>query len=402
MTVSDVAGAVQDIKDGKFVIIVDNEERENEGDLAIAAEKISPKAINFMARHARGLICMPITGERLDELKIPLMVGENTSTHGTAFTVSVEAKKGVTTGISAADRAHTTRTILDPATVPDDLVYPGHTFPLRARAGGVLVRAGHTEAIVDMARLAGLYPAGVICEVMSEDGTMARLAELEKLGEKYSIKIVTIADLIAHRWRTERLVRRVTEAELPTRHGEFKVIAYRSDNSPDEHAALVMGDIATEEPVLVRVHSQCITGEVFGSLRCDCGEQVSVALDSIAREGRGVFLYMRQEGRGIGFHNKLRAYALQDKGMDTVEANLALGFEPDLRDYGIGAQILADLGLHQIRLLTNNPRKVIGLEGYGLKVIETVSIACEPGEHNRRYLETKKNKMGHLLDLPGV
>ncbi len=402
MTVSDVAGAVQDIKDGKFVIIVDNEDRENEGDLAMAAEKISPRAINFMARHARGLICMPITGERLDEVKIPLMVGDNTSAHGTAFTVSVEAKKGVTTGISAADRAHTIKTILDPATTPDDLVYPGHTFPLRAKDGGVLVRAGHTEAIVDMARLAGLYPAGVICEVMSEDGTMARFAELEELGEKYSIKIVTIADLIAYRWRTEKLVQRVAEAELPTSHGEFKVIAYRSDNSPDEHAALVMGDITTEEPVLVRVHSQCITGDVFGSLRCDCGEQVSVALDNIAREGRGVFLYMRQEGRGIGFHNKLRAYALQDQGMDTVEANLALGFEPDLRDYGIGAQILADLGLHQIRLLTNNPKKVIGLDGYGLKVVETVSIVCEPGEYNRRYLETKMNKMGHLLNLPDV
>ena len=402
MTVSDVAGAVQDIKDGKLVIIVDNEDRENEGDLAMAAEKISPRAINFMARHARGLICMPITGERLDEVKIPLMVGDNTSAHGTAFTVSVEAKKGVTTGISAADRAHTIKTILDPATTPDDLVYPGHTFPLRAKDGGVLVRAGHTEAIVDMARLAGLYPAGVICEVMSEDGTMARFAELEELGEKYSIKIVTIADLIAYRWRTEKLVQRVAEAELPTSHGEFKVIAYRSDNSPDEHAALVMGDITTEEPVLVRVHSQCITGDVFGSLRCDCGEQVSVALDNIAREGRGVFLYMRQEGRGIGFHNKLRAYALQDQGMDTVEANLALGFEPDLRDYGIGAQILADLGLHQIRLLTNNPKKVIGLDGYGLKVVETVSIVCEPGEYNRRYLETKMNKMGHLLNLPDV
>lgn len=400
--IANVEGAIQDIKDGKFVIIVDNEERENEGDLALAAEKVTPGAINFMAKHARGLICVPITGERLDELRIPLMVDENTSPHGTAFTVSLEAKEGVTTGISAADRAHTIRTLLDPATRPEDLVYPGHTFPLRAKAGGVLVRAGHTEAIVDMARLAGLYPAGVICEVMSEDGTMARLAELEKLGEKYSIRIVTIADLIAYRWRTERLVHRVAEAELPTRHGEFKVIAYRSDNSPDEHAALVLGDVTTEEPVLVRVHSQCITGDVFGSLRCDCGEQVSVALESIAREGRGVFLYMRQEGRGIGFHNKLRAYALQDEGLDTVEANLALGFEPDLRDYGIGAQILADLGLHQIRLLTNNPKKVIGLEGYGLRVTETVSITCEPGEYNRRYLETKKHKMGHILDLPEV
>jgi 3,4-dihydroxy 2-butanone 4-phosphate synthase/GTP cyclohydrolase II len=355
-----------------------------------------------MAKHARGLICMPIVGERLDELKIPLMVGENTSKHGTAFTVSLEAKRGVTTGISAADRAHTIRTVLDPATVPDDIVYPGHTFPLRAKTGGVLVRAGHTEAVVDLARLAGLYPAGVICEVMSEDGNMARLPELEKLGEKYSIKIVTIADLIAYRWCTEKLVHRVAEAELPTIHGIFKVIAYRGDNSPDEHAALVMGDISNGEPVLVRVHSQCITGDVFGSMRCDCGEQVDMALESIGREGRGVFLYMRQEGRGIGFHNKLRAYALQDKGMDTVEANLALGFEPDLRDYGIGAQILADLGLHQIRLLTNNPKKIIGLESYGLRVIETVGIVCQPGEYNRHYLETKKSKMGHLLDFPDV
>jgi len=402
MAIADIESAIQDIKDGKFVIIVDNEERENEGDLAIAAEKISPAAINFMAKHARGLICMPINGQRLDELKIPLMVGDNTSPHGTAFTISVEAREGVTTGISAADRAHTTKTLLDPATIPEDLVYPGHTFPLRAKEGGVLVRAGHTEAIVDLSRLAGLFPAGVVCEVMSEDGTMARLAELERLGEKYSIKIVTISDLIAYRWRTERLVHRVAEAQLPTRHGEFRVIAYRSDNSLDEHAVLVLGDIGTEEPVLVRVHSQCITGDVFGSLRCDCGEQVYLALESIAREGRGVLLYMRQEGRGIGFHNKLKAYALQDKGMDTVEANLALGFEPDLRDYGIGAQILADLGLHQIRLLTNNPKKVVGLEGYGLRVTETVSIACEPSEYNRRYLETKKNKMGHYLDLPGV
>jgi len=402
VVISEITTAIQDIKDGKFVIIVDNEDRENEGDLVIAAEKVTPAAINFMARHARGLICMPIVGERLDELKIPLMVDDNTSKHGTAFTVSVEAKRGVTTGISAADRAHTIKTILDPATTPEDLVYPGHTFPLRAKSGGVLVRAGHTEAAVDLARLASLYPAGVICEVMNEDGTMARLPELEKLGEKYSIKIVSIADLIAYRWRTEKLVQRVAEAELPTRHGVFRAIAYRSENSPDEHAALVMGDISQVGPVLVRVHSQCITGDVFGSLRCDCGEQVHIALDAIAREGRGVFLYMRQEGRGIGFHNKLRAYALQDKGLDTVEANLALGFGPDLRDYGIGAQILADLGLHQIRLLTNNPKKVIGLEGYGLKVVETVPIVCEPTEYNRRYLETKKSKMGHILDLPGL
>jgi len=391
--------AIADIRAGKFVIIVDNEDRENEGDLTIAAEKVTPQAVNFMARYGRGLICMPLKAKRLDELKIPMMVQDNTSPHQTAFTVSVEAKHGVTTGISAADRAHTIHTILDPATTPDDLVYPGHTFPLRAKRGGVLRRAGHTEAIVDLTRLAGLYPAGVICEVMNEDGTMARLPQLEELAAKFEIKIISIADLIAYRWRTDKLVYRVTEARLPTCYGDFTVMGYRSRISPDEHAALVLGEIDPEEVPLVRVHSECLTGDVFGSLRCDCGDQLHMAMRQIAEEGHGVVLYMRQEGRGIGLHNKLRAYALQDEGMDTVEANLALGFEPDLRDYGIGAQILADLGLSRIRLLTNNPRKVVGLDGYGLEVVATVPIISPPGEHNRRYLETKQNKMGHKLDI---
>ena len=400
MGLASIAEVIEDIKAGRFVIIVDDEDRENEGDLALAAEKVSPQAINFMAKHGRGLICLPVTGKRLDELGIPLMVGENTSKFATAFAVSVDAKHGTTTGISAADRAKTIKAIIDPKTRADDLARPGHVFPLRAREGGVLVRAGQTEAIVDLARLAGLYPAGVICEIMNEDGTMARLPELEAMSDKYGIKIITVADLIAYRRRHEKLVHRVAETKLPTRYGEFTAIAYKSDIDPDEHLALVMGDISGEEPVLVRVHSECLTGDVFGSLRCDCGEQVGLAMESIAKEGRGVFLYMRQEGRGIGFHNKMRAYALQDKGLDTVEANLSLGFPSDLRDYGIGAQILADLGLHKIRLLTNNPKKVIGLEGYGLKVVETLPIITTPNPYNRDYLETKRKKLGHLLDIP--
>jgi 3,4-dihydroxy 2-butanone 4-phosphate synthase/GTP cyclohydrolase II len=400
MPLSDIREAIKDIKAGKFIIIVDDEDRENEGDLIMAAEKITPGAINFMAKNARGLICMPIAGPRLDELGIPLMVGENTARQGTAFTVSVEAKRrGVTTGISAYDRAETIKTIIDPTTKPSDLARPGHTFPLRAREGGVLVRAGHTEATVDLAKLAGLYPAGVLCEIMNEDGTMARLPQLEVIAEKSSIRIVSIADLIAYRRRHEKLVRKVAEAVLPTRFGEFKAIAYKSDIDADEHMALVMGDLSGEEPVLVRVHSECLTGDVFGSLRCDCGEQLKMAMESIAKEGRGVLLYMRQEGRGIGFHNKIRAYELQDKGLDTVEANVSLGFAPDPRDYGIGAQILADLGLHKIRLLTNNPRKRIGLEGYGLKVTETVPIVCLPNPYNIDYLKTKEEKMGHQLGI---
>ena len=402
MGLSTISEAIEDIKAGKFVIIVDDEERENEGDLVLAAEKVTSEAINFMAMHARGLICLPMIGKRLDELRIPMMVRENTSKFSTAFTVSVEAKHKVSTGISAADRAETIKAVVNPATKADDIVRPGHMFPLRAREGGVLVRAGHTEAAVDLARLAGLYPAGVICEVLNEDGSMARLPQLELLSETHGIKIISVAGLINYRRRHEKLVHKVAKAKLPTKYGKFTAIAYRSNIDPDEQLALVMGDISTEEPVLVRVHSECVTGDVFGSLRCDCGEQISLAMRRIAEEGRGVFLYMRQEGRGIGFHNKIRAYALQDQGMDTVEANLSLGFAPDLRDYGIGAQILADLGLHEIRLLTNNPKKVIGLEGYGLKVVETVPVIAPPNPHNRRYLETKQKKLGHRLKIPSV
>jgi 3,4-dihydroxy 2-butanone 4-phosphate synthase / GTP cyclohydrolase II len=400
MGLSTVPEAIEDIKAGKFLIIVDDEGRENEGDLAIAAEKASADVINFMSIHGRGLICLPITGQRLDELGIPLMVGQNTSRFCTAFTVSVEAKHKVSTGISASDRAETVRTMIDPKTKPGDLVCPGHMFPLRAREGGVLVRSGHTEAIVDLAKMAGLYPAGVICEILNEDGSMARLPQLTVLAEKFGIKIISVAALIAYRLRHDKLVHRVADANLPTKYGDYQAVAYKSDVDAAEHVALIMGDITSPEPVLVRVHSECTTGDVFGSLRCDCGEQISMALRQIAKEGRGVLLYMRQEGRGIGFHNKIKAYALQDKGMDTVEANVCLGFAPDLRDYGVGAQILIDLGLRQIRLLTNNPKKVISLEGYGLKVVETVPIIVPPNPHNRHYLETKQKKMGHILDFP--
>lgn len=390
--------AIQDIKEGKMVVVVDDEDRENEGDVVAAAEKVTPEIINFMATHARGLICMPIHGKRLDELELGLMVSDNTETQGTAFTVSVDAAE-VTTGISAYERALTVKKIIDPRTRPQDLRRPGHIFPLRAREGGVLKRAGHTEAAVDLARLAGLYPAGVICEIMNDDGTMARVPQLIEFCRRHGLKIITIADLIQYRRRTEKLIRRVAETNLPTRHGHFRAIAYEDILEKQGHLALVKGQVDDGRPVLVRVHSECLTGDVFGSYRCDCGEQLERALAMIEAEGRGVVLYMRQEGRGIGLLNKIKAYKLQEEGKDTVEANEALGFPADLRDYGIGAQILVDLGVKELRLLTNNPRKIAGLEGYGLKVVERVPLEIKPNGINQRYLETKKAKLGHLLEL---
>ena len=389
--------SVRDIKAGKMVIIVDDEDRENEGDLAIAAEKVSPEAINFMVTHARGLVCVPMMAHRLRELQLPVMVQENTARLSTAFTVSVDTLEGTTTGISAHDRAATIKALIDPETRPEDLARPGHTFPLRYTEGGLMVRAGQTEAIVDLARLAGLYPAGVICEVMSEDGTMARMADLEEFSSEHGIGVVTVADIISYRRNHEKLVERVAEARLPTVHGEFTAISYRSIVDKDEHVALVMGRITPDEPTLVRVHSECLTGDVFGSVRCDCGEQIHLALGAIANEGRGIFLYMRQEGRGIGIHNKLKAYDLQDGGLDTVDANVHLGLAPDLRHYGIGAQILADLGVVKMRILTNNPKKVVGLESLGLKLVDQVPIVAHPNKENSRYLETKRTRMGHIL-----
>ena len=400
MTLATIPEAIEDIKAGKFVIVVDDEDRENEGDLVIAAEKVTAESINFMATHGRGLICMPVTGERLDELRIPMMSANNTSKFTTPFAMAVEAREGTTTGISAADRARTVRVMVDSNTRPEDLLMPGHMFPLRARDGGVLVRGGQTEATVDLARMAGLKPAGVLCEIMNEDGTMARLPQLKVFARKHGLKIISVADLIAYRYRHERLVQKVADAKLPTPFGNFKVIAYKSSTDPAEHLAMVMGDVATDEPVLVRVHSQCLTGDVFHSKRCDCGEQIEMSMKRISEEGRGVVLYMRQEGRGIGIHNKIKAYALQDKGMDTVEANLSLGFKVDHRDYGVGAQILADLGVHSMRLMTNNPKKISGLESYGLKIVEQLPITTKPNPHNRKYLSTKQKKMGHLLKVP--
>ena len=400
MPLATIKEAIEDVKAGKFIIVVDDESRENEGDLLIASEMITPEAINFMAKYARGLVCVPLTPERIEELKIPMMVRHNTSHFDSAFTVSVEARHKVTTGISASDRAATVKTLIDPGTRPEDIAYPGHMFPLRARRGGVLVRAGHTEASVDITRLAGLYPSAVICEVMNDDGTMARLSDLERIAAEHELKIVSVEQLIAYRRRHDKLVQRVAEAHLPTRFGEFTAIAYKSVIDPDEHVALVKGQIINgDEPVLVRVHSECLTGDVFGSVRCDCGEQIGMAMEAIEKEGRGIFLYMRQEGRGIGLHNKIRAYALQDGGLDTVDANIELGFPADLRDYGIGAQILTDLGVRDMKLLTNNPKKVVGLDGYGLRVVETVPIQAPPHPENVGYLETKKEKMGHVLDL---
>ncbi len=392
-----IEDAVSRIRAGGMVIVVDDEERENEGDLTIAAEKVTPEAINFMARYGRGLICMPMTGERLDQLEIPLMVSHNTATFKTAFCVSIEAKAKVSTGISAADRAATVRAAIHAKTKPGDLARPGHMFPLRARTGGVMVRAGQTEAAVDLARMAGLYPAGVICEIMNEDGTMARVPELTKFARKHRLPLVTIADLIKYRMRTERLVKHAAVADLPTEQGPFRVHVYESQVDHEAHVALVRGEIGNGKDVLVRVHSSCVTGDIFHSARCDCGPQLHTALARIAAEGRGVLLYLNQEGRGIGLANKIRAYALQDQGLDTVEANERLGFKADQRDYGIGAQVLGDLGVKTMRLLTNNPRKFVGLQGYGLSVSEVLPLEIPAGEHTRRYLKTKKEKLGHRL-----
>jgi 3,4-dihydroxy 2-butanone 4-phosphate synthase/GTP cyclohydrolase II len=389
--------AVEEIRQGRIVIVVDDEDRENEGDLTIAAEKITPETINFMAKYGRGLICLPMTEARLTELNVPMMVDENTSTFQTAFTVSIEAKHKVTTGISAFDRAATVLAAIDPATRPADLARPGHIFPLRAKDGGVLCRAGQTEAAVDLARLAGLYPAGVICEIMDEDGRMARLPSLLKFSKRHNINIVTIRDLIKFRMKTEKLVKKEAIVKLPTQFGEFRAYTYQSLLDFHVHVALVMGEIEPEKEVLVRVHSECLTGDAFGSLRCDCGTQMQIAMKMISNTGCGVLLYMRQEGRGIGFLNKMHSYQLQDEGKDTVEANKDLGFKADLREYGIGAQILVDLGLRSIRLITNNPRKIVGLEGYNLTVTERVPLVMAPTDDNVYYLQTKRRKLGHLL-----
>ena len=394
---SSIEEALDDIHRGKMCVVVDDEERENEGDIVMAAQFVTAESVNFIARHARGLICVALEGERLDELRLGPMVQENTAKMGTPFTVSVDAVHGTTTGISAYDRAATIRALIDPETRPHDLARPGHIFPLRAAAGGVLRRAGHTEAAVDLMRLAGLKPAGVLCEIMAEDGSMARVSELAETAKRFDLKIITICDLIEYRRRNEKLVRRVAEASLPTRFGEFRLVAYEGTIDGSASIALVMGEPAGGKPALVRVHSQCVTGDVFGSLRCDCGDQLSEALRMIAAEGAGVFLYIQQEGRGIGLVNKVRAYALQDTGRDTVEANVELGFPPDLRDYGIGAQILADLGLHKIRLLTNNPRKIIGLRAYGLEIVERVPIEIPPNKRNLHYLLVKRDKLGHIF-----
>jgi 3,4-dihydroxy 2-butanone 4-phosphate synthase/GTP cyclohydrolase II len=393
-----IEGAIADIRAGKMVVVLDDEDRENEGDVVMAATMVTPDAINFMRKHAGGLICVPLPGARLDELHIPQMVRDNTALHETAFTVSVEARGMTTTGISAHDRAATIKRLLDPEAKPADFLRPGHTFPLRAREGGVLVRAGQTEAAVDLARLAGLYPAGVICEIMADDGTMERLQGLRSYADRHELKLITVKDLIAYRMRTEKLVRKIAEFDLPTLFGDFKGIAYGTAIDENTHVALLMGDIGDGKDILVRVHSECMTGDALHSIRCDCAAQRDAAMQLIAQQGRGVFLYLRQEGRGIGLADKLRAYELQDRGADTVEANIALGLPVDKRDYGIGSQILADLGVKEMRLITNNPKKIFGLEGYGLKIVGRMPLQTTPTAHNKHYIDTKRSKLGHMLD----
>ena len=398
MTLCSMEEAISDLQAGKFIIVVDDEGRENEGDLVLPAEKVTPEAVNFMVTHAKGLLCMPMTEERLDELQIPLVSTEHTPTAlPTAFTVSIDYKNNTTTGISASDRSATINALIDPNCQPDDFARPGHLFPLRYHKGGVLMRPGHTEAIIDLCNIGGLYPAGVVCEIMKDDGDMARMPDLEEFAQKHDLKILSIAQLIAHRRRSETLIERVAEARLPSKYGEFKIVAYRSAVDPGEHIALTIGDWTENDPVLSRIHSECLTGDVFGSLRCDCGEQMDLALQTLGQEGTGALLYMRQEGRGIGLHNKIKAYSLQDTGLDTVDANKQLGFDSDLRHYDIAAQMLLDLGIKKIRLLTNNPKKVVGLTGLGVEIVDRVEIEVPPNDENLDYLETKKTRMGHFL-----